>query len=125
MQEIPKLVHEEKITSEIRSIFFNNQYIGLVLNNPEGEQQYKVLLYDLKGKKVLDKNMNFNYENIYLSGNHIIMYTNLEWVIWDTNGNEILRYTFDKNVSYILPGTSERKFIIINDLKMQEIELEG
>ena len=125
MKEIPKLVHEEKVTSEIGSIFFNNQYIGLVLNNPEGEQQYKVLLYDLKGKKVLDKNMNVNYENIYLSGNHIIMYTNLEWVIWDSNGNEILRYTFDKNVSYILPSTSKRKFIIINDLEMQEIELEG
>lgn len=124
MKEIPKLVYEEKVPSEIRSILFNNQYVGFVLNNHEGEQQYKVLLYDLNGKKVLDKNMSFNYENIYLSGNHIIMHTNLEWVIWDTDGNEILRYTFDKNVSYILPSTSERKFIIINDLKMEEIELD-
>lgn len=124
MKEIPKLVYEEKVTSEIRSILFNNQYMGFVLDNPEGEQQYKVLLYDVKGKKVLDKNMNFNYENIYLSGNHIIMYTNLEWMIWETDGDEILRYTFDKNVNYILPGTSERKFIIINDMKIQEIQLE-
>lgn len=124
MKEIPKLVYEEKIASEIRSILFNDQYIGFVLHSSEGEQQYKVLLYDLKGKKVLDKNMNFNYENIYLSGNHIIMHTNLEWVIWKTDGEEMLRYTFDKNVSYILPSTSERKFIIINDLKMEEIQLE-
>jgi hypothetical protein len=81
------------------------------------------MLYDLKGNKVLDKNMDFSYQNIYLSGNHIIMHTNLEWLIWETDGDEILRYTFDKNINYILPCTSERKFIIISNQNMQEIQL--
>jgi len=123
MKEIPKLVHEEAVSSEIKSILYNSQYMGFVLKNPEGEQKYKVMLYDLKGTKVLDKDMNYNYENIYLSGNQIIMYTNLEWIVWETNGNEILRYTFDMNVNYILPSTGEHKFIIINDQDMEEVQL--
>jgi hypothetical protein len=123
MKEIPKLVYEETVPSEIKSILYNSQYVGFVLKNSEGEQKYKVVLYDLKGTKVLDKDMNYNYENIYLSGNQIIMHTNLEWIIWETDGKEILRYTFDKNVTYILPGPSERKFIIINDQNMDEIQL--
>lgn len=123
MKEIPKLVHEEAVSSEIKSILYDSQYMGFVVKNPEGEQKYKVVLYDLKGTKVLDKDMNYNYENIYLSGNQIIMYTNLEWIIWETNGNEILRYTFDKNVNYILPSNGEHKFIIINDQDMEEVQL--
>lgn len=123
MKEIPKLVFEETVNAEIKSILYNNQYVGYVHENPESELQSKIMLYDLKGNKVLDKNMDFSYENIYLSGNHIIMHTNLEWLIWETDGDEILRYTFDKNINYILPCTSERKFIIISNQNMQEIQL--
>lgn len=123
MEETPEVVYEEELKTEVQSVLHNEKYVGLVLKSEEEDNKYRVIVYDLKGKKVLDKSMNFEYSTIYLSGNEIVMYTNLEWIIWQLGGKEKLHYTFDSDISYIMPLNHKDKYIVIDGSNINEVKL--
>lgn len=123
MKEIPELVYEKTFKSEIKSVFYSNKLIGFVLNNTEGDDKYRILLYDLKGKEVLNKTMNYDYDHVTLSGDELILYSDLEWIIFKSNGVEKLHYNFENNISFILPVNNKDKYIIIDNLNMEEVKL--
>lgn len=123
MKEQPKTIYEETFKSEIRSIFYDEERIGFILENLEGSEKYKILVYDLKGKKILDKTVDYDYENVAIYGNDIIFKTNLECYILRVNGNEKFHGTFDKNISYIYPMNKLNKYYLIDDVNIKEIKL--
>ncbi len=123
MEQTPKEIYKETFNSEIKSIFYSNKYVGFVLNSGEDNNKYRILLYDLKGNVILDKKINYNYDNIFISGEEIILYSNLEWIILRANGQEKFHYTFENDISYILPVNNLDKYIIIDNLNMEEVKL--
>ncbi|MDF2610748.1 MAG: hypothetical protein K0R92_2222 [Lachnospiraceae bacterium] len=123
MKELPDLIQEEEITGEIKSILHNNKYFGFVVPGAKDQELSQIMLFDLGGKKILDKKLDYEYENIYLSGDEIIMHSGQDWMIWRINGKEKIQGTFDNLVSYILPSKGNNKYIIINGTNMQEVSL--
>ncbi len=123
MEQTPKEVYKETFKSEVKSIFYSGKYVGFVLNNGDGTDKYRLLLYDLNGKVVLDKAMNYEYDTIYLSDEEIVLHSNLEWVILRINGQVKFHYTFETDISYILPVNNLDKYIIIDNVNMQEVKL--
>lgn len=120
---VPKLVYEEEFANEIRSVMYNKKYIGLVLNNTDGEEKNQVIIYDLKGNVVLKQKNNYDYKTISISGEDIIMYTDTSCIILTISGQEKLNITFDKNIAYFLPVDNDDKYILIDDVNMEEIKL--
>jgi hypothetical protein len=125
MKEIPELIKEEPISQKIKSVFYNEKYIGLVLNSKDTDEKRDVLLYDLKGNKIFDKETSFEYANIMVSGNELLLYSDLEWMIWRIHGKEKLDYTFGSSISYIYPVNNVNKYIVIDASEMKEIRLIG
>lgn len=123
IEQTPKEIYKETFQSEIKSIFYSDKYVGFVLNNGEGANKYHLLLYDLNGKVVLDKGINYEYDNVFISGEEIILYSNLEWIIVRTNGQIKFHYTFDTEISFILPVNNIDKYIIIDNENMEEVKL--
>lgn len=123
MKEQPKVIHEETIKTEIRSIFYDEEHIGLILENLEGSEKYKVQVYSLNGKKVLDKTIDYDYETVSIYGDDIIFKSNLECYILRVNGKEKFHGTFDKNISYMLPLNKFNKYYLIDDVNIEEIKL--
>ncbi|TAH68848.1 MAG: hypothetical protein EWM47_07740 [Anaerolineaceae bacterium] len=122
MEEIAELVKEERVEGKIKSILHNEKYTGLVLQE-EGENDSKLLLYDLKGNNVLDMDLDFEYESIYLSGDEIILYDDLTCVIYKTDGKEKFRYTFTTNISALYPINSLDRYFLANPQEILEIQL--
>ncbi|WMJ85521.1 DUF5711 family protein [Anaerocolumna sp. MB42-C2] len=123
MNQTPKVVYEETFKSEIKSIFHSDKSVGFVLDNGDKEDKYRILLYDLKGNVILDKAINYNYDNIYISGDEVTLYSNLEWIILRNNGEEKFHYTFDSDISYILPVNNTNNYIIIDNQNIEEVKL--
>lgn len=123
MEQTPKEIYKETFKAEIKSIFYNDKYIGFVLAGGEGNDKYRLLLYDLKGKTVLDKSISYDYETVYLSGEEIVLYSNLDWTILRTSGQEKFHYTFESDISYVLPVNNRDKYIIIDNANMEEVKL--
>ncbi|HWT75710.1 MAG TPA: DUF5711 family protein [Mobilitalea sp.] len=120
--EKPKLVHEEDFEGKIQSILYNNKYVGVVLQK-DGTSTKQLLLYDLSGKKVLDKTLDFDYEKISLSDNEIVMYDNMSCLIMKLNGKVKFKYTFDSNIEAIYSINNIDQYYLANDSKLYEIQL--
>jgi hypothetical protein len=122
MPETPNVDHEETFDRKIKSVFYSDKYVGVVLAGEEGASK-ELMLYNLKGKKVLDKKIDFDYNKIILSGEDIIMYDNLSCRIIKTNGKEKFQYTFSSNLSAFYPINNLDRYFLINGSEISEIML--
>lgn len=122
MEEIAALAKEITIEGEIKSVLHNEKYTGMVLKK-EGENNSRIMLYDLKGNQVLDMELDFDYDSIYLSGEEIIMFNDLSCVIYRVSGSEKFRYTFTTNISAIYPINNLDRYFMVNPKEILEIQL--
>lgn len=126
MKQIPD---NETITKTfdvtIKSTFFNEKYIGFVLENYDGEEKYHIVVYNLNGKEVVDCKVDYNYETVSIYKKEIIFYSQLECNILRFNGKEKFHYTFDKNISYFIPKNKYNEYFIIDNTMIREIKLSG
>lgn len=123
MEQKPKLIYEESFTKEIKTILHNEKYIGFIFNNSEDSDKYQLVLYNIQGKLILNRGLNFDYDTAMLAGDEILLYSNLEWMIVKANGQEKFKHTFESNISYIMPLNNIDKYILIDNQKIDEVKL--
>ena len=122
MEEIPELIIEHEFEEEIKSILYDEKHYGLVLERKDALHK-KILLYNLKGKKVLEEEIDFNYDKIFLYDEEIIIYDNLSAKIFKLNGIEKFSYTFSNNISAIYPINKIERYLLVGGDKVSSIKL--
>lgn len=122
MEEIAELAKEITVEGRVKSVLHNSKYAGLIVTDQD-EKEKTLLLYDLKGDKLLEKELNFDYTCIYLSGDEIIMHNDLTCVIYKSDGKEKFRYTFNTNVSALYPINQFDRYFMVNPKEIQTIQL--
>ncbi len=120
--ELSNVISEVNFDGKIKSVLHNDKYAGVVLESEE-DTAGQLLLYDLKGKKVLDKKLKFDYDKIYLAGDEIIMHDNLTCVVLKSSGTEKFRYTFPSNIAAFYPANSINKYFLASSTDISEITL--
>lgn len=124
MKQIPKKqIDTVTFEENIKSTFSNDDYVGFVLEKYEGDVKYRVVLYDMNGNLVLDKSVDYDYDHVFISGEEVVFYTSLKCTILRANGVERFQCAFDKSVSYMMPVNNYDKYILIDDVNIEEIRL--
>lgn len=62
IKEYPSLEHTINIDNEIQKIFCSDQYIGLVLDNSESGDPYKLVVYNISGKHILTQHLAYSIQ---------------------------------------------------------------
>ncbi len=122
MEELPKSVHDEKVEGRIQSVIHNEQYIGIIVQR-EGVNDKSLMLYDLKGTKVLEKKVDFNYDTIYLTEKELIMYNNTSCIIMKLNGVVKFKYNFEERIAGVYPINHFDRYYLMNGKDILEIRL--
>ena len=117
MQEIPDEVYKETFKNPIKSVMSNDKYIGFILDNN------MLLIYDLTGKKVLEKEIDVKYDDVYFSKNEIVFTADLSCIMMRFNGEIKWEYTFNKNIAYLLPTKEKNQYAIIDDTNIEQDKL--
>jgi hypothetical protein len=123
MKERPSEIFTKTYKREIASIFYTDEYVGCILKNEDMNEGNQLLLYSIDGKKEVDRNIKFGYTNVKMSGEDIIFNTENNIVILDTNGNTKFKYTFDREISYVMPVNDRDEYVIIDDQNIEQIRL--
>lgn len=53
---------------EIRSLFFDRNHIGMVVDNDEGDDAYAIRVYNLNCKEIMNQTFNYNYTKAGFAG---------------------------------------------------------
>lgn len=103
-----------KIKKEIKSIFYDEDYFGLVYSNADAKDTHKVKIYDMKGKEKLEKDFDMPYSNIEFLGNNGICITSENTCnIFTLRGVEKFRYKFDTPIFKVISGKNDRYYTFI------------
>ncbi|RAZ16744.1 hypothetical protein DK853_51845, partial [Klebsiella oxytoca] len=65
---------EHLLDREIRSVFYNDRYIGLVYSAEDGENQYQLDVYTISTEKPKSFYFDMDYTDIYFGKSDFVIY---------------------------------------------------
>lgn len=119
----PERVADLTLEDEIKSVFNNEDYIGLVYNQTSSEEQYRLDVYNTSGDIVLSKPFSLEYTDILFNKDLILIYNANEMVIYDTNGTEKYKGLFKNSIITMVPSGNKTKYLFVSGSRTDEIQL--
>lgn len=122
-KQIPEEDRTVETEEEIVSSFFNEQYIGLVFRNTDGEDAYRMDVYTSGGSLKFSQTFDFAFDKIQISGDQILMYNSNEFSVYTMYG--VCRYEgslTEGNIQNIFKVGGNR-YMVIMENGIQTIKL--
>lgn len=110
--ESPKESTTIKIDGEIKNIFHNSKYIGLIVKN-KNASEYELQLYNTSGKKVLSRSIADTYDKAKISKGQIILYDGKKCSIYKINGIHRFEGSMDDDILEILPVSGVNRYVVM------------
>lgn len=129
MREKPSEKTKIVFDSEVKSVVFNSEYLGIVIPNEAVEKEnekkapYILELYNLSGRKVMTKNIDFDYDNVRMVHEEIVFTGGTECRIYTVKGKQKFSYAFQKNVVDVIPTGYGRRYIVLYESGSELIRL--
>ncbi|MDE7251303.1 MAG: hypothetical protein K2N82_15795, partial [Lachnospiraceae bacterium] len=121
--ERPTNIASNLLEEEIQSIYYNENYVGLVFNNQNGESAYRLDVYNSSGSKVGSQFFDIDYTDVVFSKDQIIIYSDTECQISNIKGVDKFIGNFEKNTSLLIPTNSVYRYVIVTADSVDTIEL--
>ncbi len=117
---------EIPVNSEMKSIFYNDTHFGYIGEEElsDGSIVNQLNVYNLYGLKTTTKEINESYSTIsLLENNEIVVSDGNNITLYNLQGFEKFKYSFDEKVYIIVPGATSRKYYLVEENKTSEIGL--
>lgn len=119
----PELLSVYYFDRDVRSIFYNEDYVGIVFYDEGGDDRYKIDIYNKSGEKVSSRNFHIDYTDIVFSGNTYIIYNETECLVSTIAGSVKYDGSFKKSVSLLIPEKGDYHYLLINTESLDTIQL--
>lgn len=120
----PELVRQVLVEEEIQSIFYSNEYAGVIVKTAGGENPNRMDIYRKNGELVLSQEFNYEYRTADIEGELIFLYNEDSCKVYSMTGVEKLSATFDFPVSKIRRGRFPNTLIVAGPSDMKEIKMQ-
>ncbi len=121
--QIPTSAADQLFDEEIQSVYYNSNYVGLVYLNTDGENQYRMDVYNTSGNKILSKEFNIDYKDILFRGDYFVVYNDAEWLVCNMKGVEKFSGSFNNTVYALIPTQNEARYVVVTQDALETIEL--
>jgi len=118
----PKSTADVSLEEEIQSIFYNENYIGLVFLDTTGAGKYRLDIYNTSGTVVTSLYFDMDYKDIILYKDIVIIYNETQCTIFNMKGLERFRGEFEKPVLLFSP-LSTKKYLTVSKDSIDIIEM--
>ena len=121
--ERPASVASNFIEEEVQSIYYSENYVGLVFINQSGESAYRLDVYNASGSKIHSQLFDIEYTDIVFNKDQIIIYNDMDCQICSIKGVDKFTGEFDKSTCLVIPTASIYKYITVTMDSVDTIEL--
>ena len=111
------------LSEEIQSVFYNDQYIGLVFRSEDSEKLYRMDVYSAAAKMVGSYYLDIEYTDIFFGENIFVAYNETECVITTLDGAEKFNGEFLRPVRLMLPTGKPYRFQLVTDTSIDTVQL--
>lgn len=121
--QVPQESARVDLEEEIISIFYSDNSIGVVVGSDDPEHKYLMRLYNLSGRKTMQKYFDLDYKEIKIDGDEIIMFNEGKFAIYSTGGKEKFSGSYSKPVINVMSAKGFRKYTMITQNSTDQIRL--
>lgn len=121
-----KPVFEKRVdvATEIRSLFYNNDYFGVLYNNEDEENTRHMEIYNTAGDHILSKDFALDYDTVeFLANNEICIRNERECQIYNTYGVKHFDCKFDDPLYKIISGASNLEYTFILEDTVEKVRI--
>jgi hypothetical protein len=119
----PLSAAENLLSVKVQGVFYNEEYVGLVFLNTEGDGKYRLNIYDDSGSLITSKGFDMEYTNIVFHKDEFIIYSDVEYSVYNIHGTERFREQFDEIVYLFVPQEKSNRFLIMTQNAMRVMEM--
>lgn len=110
------------LKTEIQSVAYDDELIAVILRK-DNDTDYKLNIYDTKGKMLSSVDIHKEYENMKISDGQVIMYDGQACSIYMKNGVNKFEGNIEQKVMEVFSLSGLNKYMVINADGFHEIRL--
>lgn len=119
----PENVFEMILEEQVESVFYNEDYIGLVYKDVSKENPYRIDVYNTSGNVVTSEEFSLDYSDIIFNKDLIIIYDANECLMYNMNGLVKFDTLFKNSIIKMIPTNNKTKYLFVSGSKTDEIQL--
>lgn len=119
----PVSIAENLVSDDIQSVYYGEEYIGLVFNSTESGNRYRMDVYSKAGQLVQTIEFDIEYTDIVFHDDQIIIYNETNCFIYNSNGVQKYAGNFDKSALTLIPLSSGYRYMVVTPDSIDTIEL--
>ena len=119
----PELKTVYYFDTEIRSIYHNEEYVGLVFENQTGDKTYRLEIYDKSGNLVRKQDFDIAYDDIVFYQDTYTIYNEEACLIGTMDGRIKYNGTFQEKVNLLIPTGKGYTYTLVTEDALQTIQL--
>jgi hypothetical protein len=108
---------------EIRSVYFDDSYVGLVFANSTADGDYRLQVYDSTGNKILTTYFDIPYTEIIFNSKDIVIYNEDECIIKDMAGHDKYSGDFTVPVRAMIPTNLRSRYTLVTANNIETMSL--
>ena len=120
--QTPEESERLSVTGEIKSVFYDDSYFGLVVSDEE-EGGRTLIVYNLKCSEVMRFSLDVSYDEIYFLENHEVCVQSAEHCeIYTVQGIKKFAADFEEeDLYYVLSKTGSRRYIFVLEGSSEQV----
>lgn len=120
----PAVEKEIKCSKEILSVFYSEEYFGVVYDSPSSAKGYLAVIYNMRGSVVLEQEFVLDYTDIGFLQNGLLCIRNEKSVVLYTmRGSKRFEHTFKRSICDVISGKGQLDYWFILSGETDRIRL--
>lgn len=119
----PAMTSQLPYEEEIRSICYSDRYVGVVVDSAQGEYDYRLDVYSASGKLKFSQPFNFQYRDIVIDADMVILYNENSCEIYNMSGKCRFSGSFDFTFSAVRAGKMKNELIFTGGDTIRSVHL--
>lgn len=120
----PVITAERLIDESVQSVYYGEEYVGLVFISTESSNRYRLDVYHKSGELKQSIEFDIEYSDILFHEDQIIIYNESECHIYNGSGVEKYGGRFDQTVLVMIPQSAKYRYMIVTPDSIDTIELQ-
>lgn len=121
--DIPEERTSEEIDQQLISLFYDEEYFGIVTDGEEQESTYLMTLYDSSGREKSSQGFDMEYQSISLSGERVILCAGTQVEMYNLNGKLKFQGDIQEGTVRNLFQMARNRYFLISDEGISMIRL--
>ena len=121
--QIPELVAETELPDGIRGIYYGDNRVAVVSRNEEGEDTYRLRVYNMSGNELFSVGFSMEYGDIILKNGYVFVHNESELLIYNKKGMEKYNGSIGEGVKTIMPVAKKNRLIVVRETETEAVKL--